>query len=189
LQWLHDPSKINGDNLNNIRRKAGRHFRNKKREYLKDKINELVMNNKNKNIRDLYRGITACKRGYQPLLFNSAFEYAIRKVLENQVGLKLNGTHQLLVYAEDVSLLGNNIYNIKNAETLIDASKLVGLEVTEEKTKYVSLFRHQNAGLDCLIKIANRTFENVAVLKYIRTTVKNHILFTRKLRADLIPSC
>jgi hypothetical protein len=42
LQWLQDPSKINGDNLNNITRKASRHFRNKRREYLKDKINELA---------------------------------------------------------------------------------------------------------------------------------------------------
>jgi hypothetical protein len=40
LQWLQDPSKINGDNLNNVRREASRHFRNKKREYLKDKIND-----------------------------------------------------------------------------------------------------------------------------------------------------
>jgi hypothetical protein len=52
-----DSSEINGDNLNNIRREASMYFRNKKMEYLKDKINELATNSKNKNIRDLYRGI------------------------------------------------------------------------------------------------------------------------------------
>jgi uncharacterized protein YaaR (DUF327 family) len=66
LQWLQDPREINGDNLNNVRCEASRHFRNKKREYLKDKINELATNSKNKNIRDLYRGINIFKRGYQP---------------------------------------------------------------------------------------------------------------------------
>jgi hypothetical protein len=57
---------VNEDNLNNVRREASRHFRNEKREYLKDKINELVRNSMNKNIRDLYRGINGFKRGYQP---------------------------------------------------------------------------------------------------------------------------
>jgi hypothetical protein len=63
---LQDPSEINGDNLNNVRREASRYFWNKKREYQKDKINELATNSKNKNISDLYRGINGFKRGYQP---------------------------------------------------------------------------------------------------------------------------
>jgi hypothetical protein len=52
--------------MNEVQREASRHFRNKKREYLKDKINKLESNSKNKNIRDLYRGINEFKKGYQP---------------------------------------------------------------------------------------------------------------------------
>jgi hypothetical protein len=113
-----------------------------------------------------------------PLLLNFALEYAIRKVEKNQVGLKLNGTHQLLAYADAVNLLGNNIDAIKkNTETLIDASKEVGLEINVQKTKYMLLSRHQNAGQNGDIKIANRSFENTSQFKYLRTTVKNQILF------------
>jgi hypothetical protein len=53
LQWLQNPNQINGDNLQNLRHETSRTFRNKKKEYLKGKINELETNNKNKNIRDL----------------------------------------------------------------------------------------------------------------------------------------
>jgi hypothetical protein len=66
LQWSQNSIEINGDDLNNVRREASRHFRNKKREYLKDKISELATNSKNKNIRDLYRGINEFSRGYHP---------------------------------------------------------------------------------------------------------------------------
>jgi hypothetical protein len=51
--------------MSDVRREASKHFRNKKREYMKDKIKELESNSKNKNIRDLYRGINAFKKGYQ----------------------------------------------------------------------------------------------------------------------------
>jgi hypothetical protein len=64
--------------------------------------------------------------------------------------------HQLLVYADDVNLLGDNIGSIKkDTETLMDASKEVGLEVNAKNTKYVLLSRQQDAGQNYDIKIAN----------------------------------
>jgi hypothetical protein len=76
-----------------------------------------------------------------PLFVSFALEFAIRKVQVNQMELKLNWTHQLLVYADD------NISTImRNTETLIDARKEVGAEVNAEKIKYMLLSRHQNAG-------------------------------------------
>jgi hypothetical protein len=66
LPWLQDPSQINGDNLNKIRYENSRHFKNKQREYLKEEIDELATNSKNKNIGDLYRGIHDFERGHKP---------------------------------------------------------------------------------------------------------------------------
>jgi hypothetical protein len=66
LRWLQNPSQTNGDNLQNLRHETSRTIRKRTREYMKGKFNEFDSNNKNKNIRDLYRGINEFKKGYQP---------------------------------------------------------------------------------------------------------------------------
>jgi hypothetical protein len=66
LQWLQDPNQSNLGDVNNARHEGSRYFRKKRREYLKAKINELQTNSKNENIRQLYRGISDFKKGYQP---------------------------------------------------------------------------------------------------------------------------
>ena len=66
MHWLQDPNHSNVKILNNIRHIASRHYRKRKGEYLKAKISELESNCVIKNIRDLYRGISDFKKGYQP---------------------------------------------------------------------------------------------------------------------------
>jgi len=105
------------------------------------------------------------------MLFNFALDYAIRRVQVNQDGLKLNGTHQLLAYADDVNILGGRIHTLKeNAEALVAATREIGLEVIADKTKYVVMSRDQNAGRIRSARIDNRTFERMEEFKYLGTT-------------------
>jgi glycosylphosphatidylinositol transamidase (GPIT) subunit GPI8 len=93
-----------------------------------------------------------------PLLFNFALEYAIRKVQENQVRLKLNGACQFLACVDDENLLGDNIGTIdtinENTETLSHSNKELGLKKVH-KTTYIFLARYRNAGQDRDIKMTD----------------------------------
>jgi hypothetical protein len=98
----------------------------------------------------------------------------------------LDGTHQLLACDDDGNLLGDNIDTIKkNTQTLIDASKEVGLEVNVEKTKYMLVSQDQNADQNRDIKIGNRSFENVSQFKYLGTTVTNQNLIQEEIKRKM----
>jgi hypothetical protein len=88
--------------------------------------------------------------------------------------LKLNGTHQPLVYADVVNVLGGSVYTVeKNTESLVVAGKESGLEVNTDKTKYMVMPRDRNAGRSHNIKIDNSASEKVKVFKYLGTTLTN----------------
>jgi biotin operon repressor len=92
----------------------------------------------------------------------------------------------LLVYADDVNILGDNVGTIKkNTETLIDTIKEVGLEVNAEKTKYTLLSRHQNAVQNHHIKTVNGSFENVSQFRYFGMTVTAQILIHEEIKRRL----
>ena len=72
-------------------------------------------------------------------IFQSRPLYIFTQV--NEDGLKLNGTHQLLAYADDVNKMGGSIHTLKeNAEALVAAAREIGLEVSADKTKYMVMF-------------------------------------------------
>ena len=109
-----------------------------------------------------------------PLPFNFALDYAIRRVQVNQDGLKLYGTHQLLAYADDVNILGGSIHTLKeNTETLVAATRDIGLEVSADKTKYMVMSRDKNAGQIHSVRNDNSTFDRVEEFKYLGTTLTN----------------
>jgi hypothetical protein len=113
-------------------------------------------------------------------------EWAIRRVQVNQDGLKLNGTHQLLAYNDDVNILGGSICAVKeNAEVLVVAAKEIGLEVNADKTKYMVMSRDQNAGRTHSMKNDNSSFERVDEFKYLGTTLTNQNSIQKEIKSRL----
>jgi len=121
-----------------------------------------------------------------PMPFNFALEYAIRRVQVNHDGLKLNGTHQLLAYADDVNILGGSVHILKeNAEALVAATREIGLEVIANKTKYIVTSRDQNAGRINSVRIDNSIFERVEEFKYLGTTLTNQNSIAEEIKSRL----
>ena len=119
----------------------------------------------------------------KPMLFNFALEYAIKRVQVNQDSLKVNGSHQFLAYADAVNIQGGSIHTLQeNAETLVAATRVIGLEVNADKTKYMVMSREQNAGRMHSVRTDNNTFDRVEEFKYLGTTLAYQILLQKKLR-------
>jgi len=100
--------------------------------------------------------------------------------------LKLNGTYQLLVYENDVNILGGSIHILKeNSEALVAATREIGLEVSADKTKYMVMSRDQNARRIHSVKIDNSTFDSVEEFKYLGTTLTNQNSIAEEIKSRL----
>jgi len=121
-----------------------------------------------------------------PMLFNFALEYAIRRVQVNRDGLKLNGTHQRMSYADDVNILEGSMHTLKeNAEALVDATREIGLEVSADKSKYMVVPRNQNAGRIQNVRIDDSTSERLEEFKYLGTTLTKKNSFAEEIKSRL----
>jgi hypothetical protein len=79
-----------------------------------------------------------------------------------------------LVYADDVNLLGDSVNTIKeNSETLLEATRDIGVEINVEKTKYMIMSLHLNSGQNENIRTAHELFEKVAKFKHLWMTIRN----------------
>jgi len=100
--------------------------------------------------------------------------------------LKLNGIHQLLIYADDVNILEGSVHTVKeNAAALIVASKETGLEVNADKTKYMVMSRDQNAGQSRSMKIDNSSFERLEEFRYLGTNLTNQNSIQEEIKSRL----
>jgi hypothetical protein len=141
LQSSQDPREINGGNLKIVRREASRYFRNKKREYLKDKINDLATNSKNKNITDLYKGINEFKRGCQPR----------NNLVKDEIGDLLADSHNILNRWKNYfsqSLNVHNVSDVRQIEVHMAESLVPGPSRFEVEIAIVKLKKYKSSGSD-----------------------------------------
>jgi len=154
MQWIQDQRQGTVYNLNKVRREVSRHFRNKKKAYLRAKIEELETNSKNKNIRDLYRGINDFKKGYQPRC----------NIVKDEKGDLVADTHSTVARWRNYFSQLFNMHGAKDvgqaeihtAEPLVPEPSASEVELTIDKLK-----SHKSPGVDQisaeLIKAGGRT--------------------------------
>ena len=143
-----------------------------------------------KNLSEMFPIRNGLKQGdaLSTLFLNFAVEYAIKRVQVTQDGLKLNGTHQPLAYADDVHILGGSAHTVKeNAEALllVVATKEIGLEVNADKTKYMVMSPDRNAGRGFSVKIDNSSIERVEEFKYLGTTLTDQNSIQEEIKSRL----
>jgi hypothetical protein len=141
-----------------------------------------------KNLSEMFPIKNGLKQGnaLSPLLLNFALEYAIKRVQVNQDGLKLNGMHQLLAYADDVNILGGSVPTVKeNAEAFPVATKEIGLEVNADKSKFMVMSRNRNAGRDDSVKIDNSFIERVEEFIYLGTMLTDQNSIQEEIKSRL----
>jgi len=133
IQWIQDPSQSNVAILNNVRREVSRHFRNKKKTYLRAKIEELETNSMTKNIRDFYRGINDFKKGYQPSC----------NIVKDETGDLVTDSHSIVARWRNYFSQLFNVHGVKvvgqaeihTAEPLVPEPSASEVELAIEKLK------------------------------------------------------
>ena len=154
MQWIQDPSQSNVDILINERREVSRHFRDKKKVYQRAGIEELETNSKNKNIRDLQRGISGFKTGYQPRC----------NIVKDEKGDLVADSHSIVARWRNYFSQLFNVHGVKDvrqaeihtAEPLVPEPIAAEFELAIDKLK-----SHKSPGIDQipaeLIKAGGRT--------------------------------
>ena len=103
----------------------------------------------------------------------------------NQNDLKLNGAQQLLVDADDVTILGGRVHTVKENIVFVLANKEIGIEVNADKTKYMVMSRDQNAGRSYSMTIDNSSIERVEEFRYLGTTLTNQNSIQEEIKSRL----